>query len=325
MQARNAFRPWVLAAAFAAAVLSSGGAARADDLVRLITNHKGDWSTVMPLLGEQQGYFKAEKIKLDITWTDGGSDAQQAIITGAGDIVIQTGTLGVLSAYEKGAPIRIIGAAMTGSGGLYWYVPKASPIKSFKDANGKTMAFSRPGSSTDLVSASLAKHFGVNVKRIPGGSPTAVLTQVMSGQIDLGWASAPVFLDKIADGEIRVVVQGDEAPDVLSQTIRVDAVNANWLKAHRDVATRFMRALWKSYEYTYTKQGMEDYSKMFKTPMSIVSQIPNYATLKAQSFWPVKGIDQTMNEAVQAKRLKKPLTKAQLDDLIQVVYKPKLD
>jgi hypothetical protein len=32
-----------------------------------------------------------------------------------------------------------------------------------------------------------------------------------------------------------------------------------------------------------------------------------------------------MKEAVQAKRLKKPLTKAQLDDLIQVVYKPKLD
>jgi hypothetical protein len=31
-----------------------------------------------------------------------------------------------------------------------------------------------------------------------------------------------------------------------------------------------------------------------------------------------------MKEAVQTKRLKKPLTKEQLDDLIQVVYKPKL-
>ncbi|HET9149109.1 MAG TPA: ABC transporter substrate-binding protein [Alphaproteobacteria bacterium] len=324
MRARNAFRSGVLAAAMAAMALSPVGA-RAEDVVRLITNHKGDWSTVMPLLGEQQGYFKAENIKLDITWSSGGSDAQQAIITGAGDIVIQTGTLGVLSAYEKGAPIRIIGAAMTGSGGLYWYVPKASPIKTFKDANGKTMAFSRPGSSTDLVSGALAKYFGVKVKRIPAGSPTAVLTQVMSGQIDLGWASAPVFLDKLQSGELRVVVKGDEAPEVRGQTIRVDAVNANWLKSHRDVATRFMRALWKSYEYTYTKQGMEDYSKMFKMPMSIVSQIPEYATLKAQSFWPPKGLDQTMKEAVQAKRLKKPLTKAQLDDLIQVVYKPKLD
>lgn len=312
-----------LGAAAAMVALSASGAF-AEDLVRLISNHKGDWSTVMPLLGEQQGYFKAENIKLDITWSAGGSDAQQAIITGAGDIVIQTGTLGVLSAYEKGAPIRIIGAAMTGSGGLFWYVPKDSPIKSFKEADGKTMGFSRPGSSTDLVSSALAKHFGVNPKRLPTGTPTATLTQVMSGQIDIGWSSAPVLLDKISSGEIRAIVQGDDAPDVREQTIRVDAVNANWLKAHRDVATRFMRAMWKSYEYTYSEQGMKDYSKMFDIKMDIVKAIPKYATLEAQAFWPIKGLDQTMKEAVQTKRLKKPLTQKQLDDLIQVVYKPKL-
>jgi NitT/TauT family transport system substrate-binding protein len=300
------------------------GGAHAEDLVRLITNHKGDWTTVMPLLGEQQGYFKAENIKLDITWSAGGSDAQQAIITGAGDIVIQTGTLGVLSAYEKGAPIRIIGAAMTGSGGLYWYVKSDSPIKDFKSADGKTMGFSRPGSSTDLVSAAVAKHFGVTPKRVPTGTPTATLTQVMSGQIDIGWSSAPVGLDKIASGEIRVIAQGDDSPEVREQTIRVDAVNANWLKAHPDTAKRFMRAMWKSYQYTYSKQGMEDYSKMFNVKMDIVKEIPKYASLKSQLFWPVKGIDQTMKDAVQTKRLKKPITQKQLDDLIQVVYKPSL-
>jgi NitT/TauT family transport system substrate-binding protein len=314
----------LLPAAAAALILFSAGGAFAEDVVRLISNHKGDWSTVMPLLGEQQGYFKAENIKLDIVWSAGGSDAQQAIITGAGDIVIQTGTLGVLSAYEKGAPIRIIGAAMTGSGGLYWYVKSDSAIKDFKSVNGKTMGFSRPGSSTDLVSAALAKFYGVTPKRVPTGTPTATLTQVMSGQIDIGWSSAPVGLDKIASGEIRVIAHGDDVPEVRNQTIRVDAVNANWLKSHRDVATRFMRAMWKSYQYTYSPQGMADYSKMFNIDLKIVKEIPNYATLEAQSFWPVKGLDQTMKEAVQTKRLKKPLTKEQLDDLIQVVYKPKL-
>jgi NitT/TauT family transport system substrate-binding protein len=164
----------------------------------------------------------------------------------------------------------------------------------------------------------------VNPKRLPTGTPTATLTQVMSGQIDIGWSSAPVLLDKISSGEIRAIVQGDDAPDVREQTIRVDAVNANWLKAHRDVATRFMRAMWKSYEYTYSEQGMKDYSKMFDIKMDVVKAIPKYATLEAQAFWPIKGLDETMKEAVQTKRLKKPLTQSQLDDLIQVVYKPKL-
>lgn len=320
MRTEHAFR-WLPAAAITAAVAFGAATASAADKVKVAGSHKGNWSTSMPVLAEQQGYFKAENLDVEVVWTRGGSDAQQAVISGAAQIATQTGTLGVLSAFAKGAPIRIVAASMTGSGGLYWYVPAKSAITSFKDAAGKTMGFSRPGSSTNLVSAALIKHFGVKAKLVSTGSPTATLTQVMSGQVDIGWASPPFGLDKIAAGEIRVLVRGDDSPDVQGQTIRVHIANANWLKANRDVAARFMRALWKAHQYAYTDQGMKAYSKFSGVKLATVRQIGKYATLKNHSFWPIGNLELTMTQAVQNKRLKKPLTKAQIDELVQVVYK----
>lgn len=303
----------------------SAGAALAADKVKIAASHKGNWSTFMPVLGDKHGFFKDNNIEVEIVWTHGGSDAQQAIISGAADVALQTGTLGVLSAFEKGAPIRVIAASMTGSGGLYWYVKADSPIKDFaKDAKGKSMGFSRPGSSTNLVAAALNDHFNAGVELRPTGGPTGTLTQVMSGQLDIGWASPPLGLEKIESGEIRVVVRGDESPTIKNQSIRVHVANANWLKNNKDAAKRFMQALWKSHEYGYTPEGMKEYSEFSGIKMNLVKQIAEYSTLENHKFSPVGNLDQTMQEAVQGKRLKKPLTKAQLDELIQIVYKPEM-
>ena len=53
-------------------------------------------------------------------------------------------TLGAMAAYSKGAPVRIIGAQATGAAD-YWYA-KNPAIKTLKDANGHTIAFSTNGS-----------------------------------------------------------------------------------------------------------------------------------------------------------------------------------
>ena len=45
---------------------------------------------------------------LDIVYTQGAGETQQAVISGSVDIGIAAGVMGVLSAYSKGAPVRII-------------------------------------------------------------------------------------------------------------------------------------------------------------------------------------------------------------------------
>ena len=54
-----------------------------------------------------------------------------------------------MAAYAKGAPVRIIGAEATGAAD-YWYA-KNPAIKTLKDTNGHTIAFSTNGSSTHSV------------------------------------------------------------------------------------------------------------------------------------------------------------------------------
>lgn len=316
-----------LGAGMALAVSASSGATLAADKVTIASSHKGSWSTVMAILAEEQGYFKTEGIEAKVIWTRGGSDAQQAIISNAAQIAPQTGILGVVSAYAKGAPIRIIAAAMTGSGGLYWYVRKDSKLKSLKDATSKhTMGFSRPGSSTNLVAAALKAQYKSKIKLKPAGGPTGTLTQVMSGQLDVGWASPPFGLKNLAKGEIRILAKGDEVPSVKSQTIRVYAANANWLKKNRDVAKRTMRALWKAAEYLYKNpKAIDDYVRISKINANYAKQVRDeFIPLKAYAYAPIGDLDTTIKQALQFKRIKKPLTKAQIDDMIQIVYKPKV-
>ena len=72
------------------------------------------------------------------------------MISGSVDLGLAVGTLGAISAFSKGAPMRIIGAEATGAAD-YWFVKTSSPIKTLKDLNGHTIAFSTEGSSTESV------------------------------------------------------------------------------------------------------------------------------------------------------------------------------
>src|SRR5262249_58036850 len=84
-----------------------------------------------------------------------------------------------------------ISNSTTGADDLYWYVPAASPIKSIKDAAGKTIAYSTAGSSTNLAVLAFIRQFGVDMKPVATGSPASTFTQTMSGQIHIGWSSPP--------------------------------------------------------------------------------------------------------------------------------------
>ena len=47
--------------------------------------------------------------------------------------------------------MRIISAEATGAAKAFWYAPPESGIRRLADTNGKTVAFSSPGSSTNLI------------------------------------------------------------------------------------------------------------------------------------------------------------------------------
>src|SRR4029453_4091303 len=136
--------------ALAAVIVTMATGAIADDTLKLAIGQRGNWENAAPELGQKAGFFRKHGLTLEILYTQGAGETLQAVISGSVDIGIGVGTAGVLGAFAKGAPVRAIANSMTGADDLFWYVPVASPIKSIKDAGGKTIAYSTTGSSNNL-------------------------------------------------------------------------------------------------------------------------------------------------------------------------------
>ena len=298
----------------------------AADKIKVAIGQKGVWDSMITVFGIEQGTFKAENIDVDVTWTRGGSETLQTVITKSCDFAMTNGITGVMAAFTKGAPIRIVGAEARGTNDLFWYVKNDSPIKSMADANGKTMGFSRPGSSSNLTAQEIADGANVKVKLVPTGGMSETLTQVMSGQVDIGWSAPPKNLDRVEKGELRIVATGADAPGLSKQTVRVNVVSAALLKDNRKLVERFMRGYVKALDWMYANQdkAIARYATENKVDPKIARLAVEkfYGDKSAFAVSPILGIDRSMKEAVDSKHLAKPLTQAQLKELIDIVYKP---
>jgi NitT/TauT family transport system substrate-binding protein len=119
-------RLMMLAAALACA---APGAAAAQEKIAVAIGQRTVWDSMIVPIGDAEGIFKKHGIELSITFTAGGAETLQALITGSVDYALTNGVEGVLSAYAKGAPVRIVSSQSRGAGDIFWYVKADSPIK----------------------------------------------------------------------------------------------------------------------------------------------------------------------------------------------------
>jgi NitT/TauT family transport system substrate-binding protein len=308
----------IIAALFTLAIMATAG--RAADTLKLAVGAPGNWDTCIPAVGVRAGIFRKHGLELELLYTQGGGETLQAVISGGVDIGIAAGTGGVIGAFAKGAPLRIIAAGVTGASDLYWYVPANSPIQSFRDIAGKTVAYSTNGASTHITLLELLKHYDVRARPIAAGASGVTLTQTMSGQIDVGWASPPIGLDALHEGKIRLIARGSDVPATRDQTVRVHVVNANVLAARPDVIDRFVQAYREAYAFLYADPaGPRYFSELSKVSEQLAIEIRD-RFLPRDAMQPdrVSGIDATMADAIDFKVLSAPLSRDQINDLIRI-------
>jgi NitT/TauT family transport system substrate-binding protein len=294
-------------------------AARAEDQIKVAVGARGNWETAAAELGQNAGFFHKRGLALDLLYTQGSGETQQAVISGSVAIGIGLGTTSVMNAFAKGAPLRAIGNASTGSS-EYWYVPGHSPLQSMKDAAGKTIAYSTTGASSHLEVLGFLKYYGLDAKPIGTGGTAATFTQVMSGQVDVGWSSPPFGLDAVADGRIRIVARGSDLPYFRDQTIRLIVANAGYLQRHGAIVARFVQAYRDSLQWMYgTPEGLKAYAQL--------AHVPETAALAVRdTFYPrdnmlvdhVSGLASVMADGVEFKYLAAPLSPEQLGQLFQI-------
>jgi NitT/TauT family transport system substrate-binding protein len=291
----------------------------AEDTLKLAIGQRGNWENAAPELGQKAGFFKKRGLNLELLYTQGAGETLQAVISGSVDLGVGVGTAGVLGAFAKGAPVRAIANSTTGADDLFWYVPAASPIKSIKDASGKTIAYSTNGSSTNLAVLAFNREFGVQAKPVATGSPSATFTQTMTGQVDIGWSAPPFGIADLQQGRIRIIVRESDVPAFRNQTVRLMIANTATAEQRRDAIDRYVQAYRETLDWMYSDPAaLKAYAEWVGIPEALAKDVRD-------QFYPkenlrldrLSGLDDAMADAVSLKFLPAPLTKSQVDELFK--------
>ena len=295
--------------------------ARADDELKVAIGQINNWENQAPTLGQDAGIFKKHALVLDNVGTAGAGETLQPVISGSADIGAGVGVAGALRAFSRGAPVRVLLPAFTGTGDLYWYVKADSPIKSLKEATASnTIAYSTSGSSSNNIVIAFVEELGAKAKPTATGGPPATLTAVMSGQIDIGWAAPPFGLKEVEEGKIRIVARGSDAPSLRNQTVRVLIVNADALKTKKDAILRFVDGYREAVDWMYADPAaIKMYAAKIKMSEDLITKsVKEFQPKEALQTDEMKDLDGIQRDAVKLKFIDKPLTKDELAEFLQI-------
>jgi NitT/TauT family transport system substrate-binding protein len=305
-----------------AASMATGASA---ETLKVAVAQRGFWNSTFIDIGLKQGYFKEAGLDIEILYTEGGASTLTPVIAGSIDIAMTNGILGVVAAYTKGMPVKIISAEATGAPEAFWYSRPDSGIRSIKDTAGKTVAFSSPGSSTNLIILQLINQEKVSPKLVATGGAPATLTQVMSGQIDVGWAVPPFVLQHLAEGRLQIIARGSDVKELAQQTIRVNVANANALKEKRDAFMRFVKVLSRAIDWAYSDpSATAEYAELTKVPRELAQRTRDeFFPKESLQLAEVKGLDLTLKQALEFKYITAPLAPEEVrKGLIDILYQP---
>lgn len=235
--------------AAALALIQSG--AFGQEALKISVAGRGAFENQVSEVGQQQGFFKKHGLDPEVLYRGGSYQTLKAVTTGTADIGIGVGTMEALGAFHVGEPIRVIGGSIIGVS-EFWYVPMSSPIKSLKQAAGRTVGYSQTGSPDNVLVLALQEVIGTKLKPVATGNPSATLAQVMGGRLDIGYSLPPVAVAELEQGKIRIVGRGNDIPAVAGQTVRFIVANADALGKRPHAFRRYMQGYRDTVEWMFS-------------------------------------------------------------------------
>jgi NitT/TauT family transport system substrate-binding protein len=213
----------------------------------------------------------------------------------------------------------VFSGEMIGSPNQFWYVPANSPIHSLEDLAGKTIGYSVTGSSSHSALLELLRQYHVTAKPTATGGMPSTLTAAMTGQIDVGWASAPFAVDLVDQGKIRIVARGTQVAVLNDRTVRWNITNLDMLAKRKDVLDRYMAAYRETIDWMYDDTAaLKVYADYAKLPESQVQSVRDYVPKTAVDPGRIAGMQELIADSVGLKFLQAPLTPAQTKELLQM-------
>jgi ABC-type nitrate/sulfonate/bicarbonate transport system substrate-binding protein len=225
---------------------------------------------------------------------------EKALISGDADIAIAAGFPDILAAWGKGAAIRIISPEATGAPDIFWFAKIAGPIGSMQDLHGQSVGFAAPGSLSHFVLLTLLKEAGVDDARlVPTGTADNGTLMVLNAELNASWGGPVALAKDLLSGEVRLIARGNDSQRIQNQTVRVNAVNAQFLASHRSNVLGFLKAYKKSIDWAYSDQAaVEAYAKLSDQPLEFAKYVvKEFASKAANQLDEIKGENLALTQA----------------------------
>jgi NitT/TauT family transport system substrate-binding protein len=186
-----------------------------------------------------------------------------------------------------------------------------------------TLAYSTNGSGTHITALRFMKDYGFAAKLVATGNVPATFTQVMSGQVDIGFSTPPFGLDALNAGKARLIALANDLPSVRNQTVRLIIANAADLARRREVYDRFIAAYRETIDWMYAHdQALELFAKSSDIPVAMAKTVRDQFYPKSMlQLDRVAGLDELMQDAITFKYIPQALSQQQLDELLQLPKK----
>ncbi|MGI4951427.1 MAG: ABC transporter substrate-binding protein [Janthinobacterium lividum] len=173
--------------------------ARAENIT--VTHWGGQFYGVPYAVAMDKGFFKKEGVDVTgILTAAGGGTAVRNTLAG-GLPVGEVSLAAAVQAINAGQKLVIVAAGVQTVSDQLWLVKKDSALGGIKDLAGKRVAYTAPGSVSNMVILMALKANGLTaqqVQLIPAGDLGANLAAVASGAVDAGFSDDMVLTQNAA-------------------------------------------------------------------------------------------------------------------------------
>ena len=303
-------------------LLATHGAVAADKIIFASTGSSA-WDGSIVAFGIRKGFFQEAGLDVSYAMTNSPGTYLQTVISGSADIAVaQMPTF--LSAAIQGAPVKMVASTFRGTSDFLWFVRSDSPLKSFHDLTEEnTIGTTSINSTSYVLAQELLKQYHVKANIIAVGTSAASMTQVMTGQVDVGTdGNGLLGVPQYADGEIRPIAFGSEIEAMHGVTVRGMVVSDKTLANRRGAIARFLQAYQKTIDW------------MYNDPLAVQwfaeetgSTVAEAQRVRDQSYpegilqvGPIQGIDFSVQQALQFKRIQRTPTEQELANMFDIVW-----
>jgi NitT/TauT family transport system substrate-binding protein len=299
--------------------------AQANDKIVFAVAGLEAWDSSVVEFGKRKGFFAEAGIDVEVAGTENAAAALQALIAGSADIA-SAAVAPFMAARMQGAPLKMFSGVFKGSSDWLWYVKTDSAIQTFNDLKADTtIGVNSTGGTAYVLVRSMLDQYGKSSEIVAAGGSAALMTQVMTGQLDVGTdGNGLLGVPEYDNGDVRPVAFGRELELLRDVTVRGVVASEITLTERRDVLVRFVQAYKKTADWMYSDpEAVQWFAEQTGATLAEAERVKRDMYPEGViAVGEVAGVDASVKMALDFGRIERAPTDEELASMFDIVWQP---